>query len=77
MIWVANWRPFDFEGGPQIQLFDIEANRMRKNGFLDRVLRKHEFSIDVRCQNEMSEMVKVVFLHYAYCNLKGLGGHEH
>ena len=35
-------RPPDFEGGPQIVFLDIEANKMRKNGVLDCVLKKHE-----------------------------------
>jgi hypothetical protein len=36
-------RPLDFEGGPKIAFLDIEANKMRKNGVLDRGLKKHEF----------------------------------
>ena len=42
-------------------LFDNQANKMIKIG-----------SKSVS-QNEMREMVKVVFLHYACCNLTGLG----
>ena len=64
------------EGGPQIAFLDTEANKMRKNRVLDRVLKKHEFTIDFRCQNERPEVVTVVFLHYACCNLRGLGGYE-
>ena len=36
-------RRLDFEGVPQIAFLDIEANKMRKNGVLDRVMKKHEF----------------------------------
>ena len=51
-------RPLDLEGGPQIAFFDIEANRMIKNG--DRFLKKHEFTMDFRCQNERPEMVQIM-----------------
>ena len=35
--------PLDFEGGPQISFMGIEANKIRKNAVIDRVLKKHEF----------------------------------
>ena len=58
-------RSLGFEGGPQIASLDIEADRMRKNGVLDRVLKETttttEFTIDFRCQNEMPEIVEVMF----------------
>ena len=34
--------PLDFEGGPKTAFWDIEANKMRKDGVPDRVLKKHE-----------------------------------
>ena len=70
------WPQLDFEGGPQIEVFGIDSYKMMKNGVQECVLKKHEFSIDFRCQNERPEVVKVVFLHHACCNLRGLGGHE-
>ena len=45
-----------------------------KHGVLDPVLKKHGFAIGLRCQNERPEVVKVMFLHDACCNLRGLGG---
>ena len=47
----------DFEGGPKIVSLDLEAKEIRKNGFLDRVLKKEkeEFPMDsdakMRCLN--------------------------
>ena len=32
--------PLDFEGGPKIASVDIEADKIRKNGVLDRVLQQ-------------------------------------
>ena len=34
--------PLDFEGGPQIVFLDIEANKMKKKGVLDRVLKQKQ-----------------------------------
>ena len=66
----------DFEGGPQTESLDIGANKMGKHGVLDRVLKKHEFTMDFRYQNERPVMVKVMCLQYACCNLRGFGGYE-
>jgi hypothetical protein len=65
--------PLDFEGGPQIEPFGIEANKIRKNGVLDRVTKKHEFQW---IQNERPEVANVMFYNHACCNLRGLGGYE-
>ena len=45
-------RPLDFERGPQIAFLDIEVNKMRNSGVLDRVLLTHEFQwiFDVKVQ---------------------------
>ena len=61
-------RPLNFEGSPQIACLDIEENKTRKNGVLDRVLKKHEFAMDFRCQNERPEVVNVVL--FALCLLQ-------
>ena len=37
-------------------------------------MKKHEFAMDFRCQNERSGMVKVMLVHHACCNLRGSGG---
>ena len=75
-FWMTFCTPLDFEGGPKITCLDIEANTMIKNGVLDRVLKLHQFSMGSQYQNEVPEMVKQVFLHYACYNLRGLGGYE-
>ena len=46
-------RPRDFEGASKIAFVDIEVNKMRQNGVLDPVLKKHEFTLVF---NEMPEM---------------------
>ena len=42
-FWVLFCTPLDFEGGPKVEVLDIEANEMRKKGVPDRVLIKQEF----------------------------------
>ena len=51
-----------------------EENQFRLNELTKFLFEKHEFSTDFRCQNERPEVVKVVFLHNACCNLRGWGG---
>ena len=43
---VRFWRPLEFEGGPQNNVFGIEANTMLKNGVIDRVLKKWQIFWD-------------------------------
>ena len=54
-------RPLDFEGGPQIAVLDIEENKMRKNGVLDRVLKKHEFQWIFDAQIQRPDLIKNEF----------------
>ena len=54
-------RPLDFEGGPQIAFLDIEANKMRNNGVLDRVLQKHEFQRTFDAKIQRPDLVKNEF----------------
>ena len=54
-------RPLDFEGGPQIAFLDIGANKIRKNGVLDRVFKKHEFQWTFDAKIERPDFVKNEF----------------
>ena len=53
--------PADFEGCPEIEFFGIDSNKMRKNGALDRVLKKHEFHWTLDAKIQRPEMVKNEF----------------
>ena len=59
--------PLDLEGGPQISFLDTEANKMCKNGVLDRVLKKHEFQWIFGAKIQGPDLVKNEFgrLHVA------------
>ena len=62
--------------GSTNRFFDIDAKLIIKNRVLDRVLKKYEFTMDFRCHIDRVEMARVMFLHYACCNLKDLGGYK-
>ena len=46
----------DFEGNPNIAFVDIVANKMEKNWVLDRALKRHEFTMDFRCQMKSQKL---------------------
>lgn len=74
-FWMPFWRPLSFEGGPQFCL-DIEANKMRKNGILGRVLKKTWISMDVRRHNSRAWSCNKRVWQVTCCNFIGLGGYE-
>ena len=60
-FWVPFARQLHFEGGPQIVFLEIEANKMRRNGVLDRVLKKHEFQWIFDAKVQGPDLVKNEF----------------
>ena len=44
--------------GPQIDLFGIDSNKVKKNGLLDRVLKKQEFQLTFDAKIQGPDLVK-------------------
>ena len=63
------------QSAPKIEFFGIDSNKMRKNGVLDRVLKKHEFHWTFDAKIQRPEMEQKRVWQVTCCNLRGLGGY--
>jgi hypothetical protein len=64
---------FSTRWGNLYRYVGIDSNKMKKKRVQERVSKKHEFSMDFRCQNGRLEMGKMRFAFDACCNLRGWG----
>ena len=67
-------RPLDFEAVPKPTKIAENIYRIIKKGVHEGVLKKHDFWMDVRCQNGWPSEAKTSISHYTCCKLRGFAG---